>query len=270
MTNSPRVRASTISAFLLAALGVAAYAGCEADTTSNTPAKDSGVGSDTGTPVDTGTNPDTPPSDTPTPASEELIDDMEGGTGSIASTKGRVGAWYVYNDGTAGATQTPGTPFVPEKLATPRGASKYAAHSTGKGFITWGAGFGFNLNDKGDGDGGSAKTTYDASAYTGITFYAKVNGTSATKIRVNVSTIDTDPAGAKCGAVDKCSDHYGADVTLTGDWAKYTVNFADLSQQGWGTAAAKFDATKVYAMQFQFGKGQDFDASIDDISFLKK
>ena len=257
---------SFIPAFAVAGLLTLVFVGCDGPA-ETTPAKDGGT--DTGVATDS-----TPPGDTAVdttpPANEESIDDMEGGTGSISSTKGRAGAWYTYNDGTAGATQTPGVPFNPEKLATPRGTSKYAAHSVAKGFTTWGAGFGFNLNDKGDGDGGSTKTLYDASAYTGITFWAKVSATSATKMRVNISTKSTDPTGGVCTPVDKCSDHYGGDVTLTPDWVKYTIMFADMSQQGWGTAAKTFETNMTYAVQMKFDKGQDFDVYVDDIAFIKK
>ena len=89
-------------------LGSLAFAGCEASadpaspTDSGTPKTDTGApGTDTGTPGDTATT-DTAPS-----ASEELIDDMESATGSIASTKGRNGAWYTYNDTTAGRSTDP-------------------------------------------------------------------------------------------------------------------------------------------------------------------
>lgn len=273
MTNYTR-KVALFAVSTAAVCALVALPGCEADTSSPGTTKDSGVvtdttvtpGTDTNTP---GTDTNTPGTDTAPAANEEMIDDMEGGTASILATKGRNGAWYVYNDGTVGAKQTPGVPFNPEKLASPRGTSKYAAHSTATGFTTWGAGFGFNLNDKGDGDGGSSKATYAASGYTGFTFWAKVSGTSSTKMRFNVSTKSTDPAGGFCTPVEKCNDDYGTDLTLTSDWTKYTVNFADLAQLGWGTAVAKFEDGLVYAVHFQFAKA-DFDVYVDDIAFLKK
>src|SRR5438105_312488 len=36
-----------------------------------------------------------------------LIDDLEDGDGSINEIMGRIGSWYAFTDGTAGATATP-------------------------------------------------------------------------------------------------------------------------------------------------------------------
>jgi hypothetical protein len=227
-------------------------------TTTNTGQGDTGGGG-----VDTGGN-------DVSPSSTEMIDDMEANTGSILTTHGRVGAWYVYNDATAGAVEHPGTPFADTLLDPPRGTSHYAARMDGSGFTTWGAGMGFNFHDPGDGDGGSTKTTYDASAYVGITFWAKAGATSTGALRVNISTKDTDPAGGVCAPVAKCSDHFGVNLTITSDWTQQTFMFSDMAQLGWGQSVPKFDATAVYAMQFQVGKATTFDITIDDVAFIKK
>jgi hypothetical protein len=160
------------------------------------------------------------------PGMVDMIDDMEDNDGSIANVNGRVGAWYTYNDETKTATQVPkqGDPFT--MTAGGRDGSGYAANTHGSGFSVWGAGFGFNLKDPGDGDGGSAKSSYDASAYGGIAFWAKAGPGSDKGLRVNVSNKDTDPAGAICAPADKCNDHFGNPVTLTGDWARYTLPFS--------------------------------------------
>jgi hypothetical protein len=200
----------------------------------------------------------------------ELIDDMEANTGSILASKGRVGAWYVYNDATPSGTQVPGVPFVPAAITPPRGTSGFAARTTGKGFGTWGAGMGFNFNDPGDGAGGSKKTLYDASAYKGLSFYAKAEAGTAVSIRMNISNKDTDPAGGVCSPPPKCSDDFGKSITLTNDWKEYTITFSDLTQQGYGTPVPTFDASKVYAVHFQVAKGANFDFWIDDIAFLVK
>lgn len=200
----------------------------------------------------------------------DVIDDMEGATGSILTKEGRVGAWYTYNDATAGATETPGVPFLPSVITPPRGASTYAARMQGAGFTTWGAGMGMNFNDPGDGAGGSAKGTYDASAFAGITFWAKIGAGSTGAVRVNVSTKETDPAGGTCSPAAKCSDHFGKSVNLTSDWTEYVIKFADLAQLGWGQPVAKFNAAAVYACQFQVAKGTTFDVWIDDVAFVAR
>ena len=200
----------------------------------------------------------------------DMIDDMEDNDGSISGVNGRVGAWYTYNDLTTSATQVPkqGDPFS----MTPGGrdGTGYAANTHGGGFTVWGAGYGFNLKDPGDGDGGSNKSSYDASAYSGITFWAKAGPGSDKGLRVNVSNKDTDPAGAVCMPMEKCNDHFGNPVTLTGDWAKYILPFAKMAQSGWGQSVAKFEVSTLYAVQFQVGKSTTFDISIDEVGFLPK
>jgi hypothetical protein len=199
-----------------------------------------------------------------------MIDDMEDGDGSILPAGGRVGAWYTYNDATPTGMQKPlaMSPFV----MTPGGrtATGYAAETSGSGFTVWGAGMGFNLDDPGDGMNGSAKVTYNASAYSGIAFWAKAGAGAAPALRVNVSDKNTDPAGGVCMPADKCNDHFGKDIRLTEEWALYTMNFADLLQLGWGQPSAALDVAHLYAVQFQVAKGVTFDVWLDDVAFLTK
>jgi hypothetical protein len=200
----------------------------------------------------------------------ELIDDMNDGDGSILATSGRVGAWYTYNDATPMAMQKPEamTPFTMQ--AGGRDGTGYAAATSGSGFTLWGAGMGFNLHDPGDGMNGSAKVTYDASAYTGLAFWAKAGPGSVTSLRVNVSDKNTDPAGSVCAPADKCNDHFGKDVHLTDAWAFYTMTFDELLQLGWGQSFSALDVAHLYAVQFQVAKGVTFDIWLDDVAFLAK
>ena len=204
------------------------------------------------------------------PAAQELIDDMEDMDGSILAKAGRIGAWYTYNDATATGMQKPTvmTPFT--MTAGGRDGAGYAANTVGGGFTVWGAGTGFNLHDPGDGNNGSAKTPYDASAYTGIVFWAKAGASSTTSLRVNVSDKNTDPAGGICAPADKCNDHFGKDINLTANWAMYTMKFDDLLQLGWGQSFAALDVAHLYAVQFQVGKATTFDVWLDDVAFLTK
>lgn len=198
------------------------------------------------------------------PVDSTVIDDMEDGDAAIAAVEDRLGYWYTFHDATANATQTPdGTAFVMEPLPAPRDGSTKAAHTTGSGFMDYvGIGFNFKLM-------GTDKVVYDASGYTGITFWAKKAQGSDGGIRVTLPDVNTDPAGAVC--TTGCFDHFGTDIALTEDWAEYTLPFADLAQGGFGDPApAAIDATKVYGVQFQLVPATgDFDYWIDDIAFTK-
>ena len=265
--------ARALSTALLFGSAVLSISGCfseESNPDNSAGASGSGGSTGTGGTGGAGGAGGDPLPDTGAPGMVEMIDDMEDNDGSILGVNGRVGAWYTYNDATASAMQVPkqGDPFT--MTAGGRDGTGYAANTRGSGFTLWGAGYGFNLKDPGDGDGGSNKSTYDASAYSGITFWAKAGATSDKALRVNVSNKETDPAGGICAPMDKCSDHFGSPVTLTAEWAKYTLPFAKMAQSGWGQSVAKFDITTLYAVQFQVTKNTTFDISIDEVGFLPK
>ncbi|WP_437605754.1 carbohydrate binding domain-containing protein [Sorangium sp. So ce834] len=204
------------------------------------------------------------------PQSIEMIDDMEDKDNAILAAGGRVGYWYTFNDETAGATQNPppdpeGTgdkPFTMTALDPARGQSTYAARSWGSGFTGWGIGFGFDLKSE---DG--TKTPYDASTYTGITFWAKVGPGASTTASVLISDPGTDAVGGVC--TDECDAWQKALSGISEEWQQFTIPFADLKQGGWGTPAGttQIDATKLYSIQFQVGMAESFDIYIDDLAF---
>ena len=188
----------------------------------------------------------------------DLIDDFESGDGSLPATNGRDGAWYSYNDETVGGVQSPvpATMFTPES-GGPSGAG-LAAHTTGSGFTLWGAGIGADFNNN-----GSVRGSYDASAYQGVTFWARGSVTLNFKI-LSAPTTPIDQGGT-CSATD-CEDHHQAAVSLNGSWAQYSFSFAELTQQGWGSAAT-FNAKEVISLQFEVEQDTAFDFWVDDIGF---
>lgn len=194
----------------------------------------------------------------------DLIDDLEDGDPLILAKNGRVGAWYIYNDETMGATQTPDAedPFLPE-MGGPDSSLNYA-RTTGNGFTDWGAGFGFDLNNPGDGMGGAGiKSPWDGSAYQGIVFWAKGNIPSM-RVKVVTEAVVSTAEGGLCELM--CDDTFGSIVALSPEWTQYSVSFNVLAQEGWGTAAT-FDASTLMGIQFQIGANQDFDVAIDEVGF---
>ncbi|WP_437924135.1 carbohydrate binding domain-containing protein [Sorangium sp. So ce291] len=273
----------------LCGLAVAAFVACGDDGGEGSGGAGGGSGSTTsgtGNPTTTTTTGTTDPTTTSTtsssstttsattgtgggPQSIELIDDMEDNDNAILAEGGRVGYWYTFNDETAGATQNPPpdpegtgeTPFTMTALDPARSQSTTAARSWGSGFETWGAGFGFDLNSP-----EGAKAAYDASAYTGITFWAKVGAGSVKSATVMISDPGTDTAGTVC--TTEC-DKWQKTLALTEEWQQFTIPFAELKQGGWGTPAGtdQIDATQLYSIQFQVGVAPEFDVYIDDLGF---
>jgi hypothetical protein len=202
-----------------------------------------------------------PDVEAPPPCTPALLDDLEDGDGAIIECTGRSGSWYTYNDGTRGGVQTPlpGRPFVP--VSPGDGTSRYAAHVAGSGFTTRGAGMGFDLSFV----PGGTKSSYDAHAYSGLTFRAKAK--EPIHIYVNFPDVDTDPAGGVCSGTG-CSDHYGKGIDITTEWAQYTVKFDALSPDGWGVPKpAAFDPAHIYSVEFHTAKTTVFDMLVDDIAF---
>ena len=209
------------------------------------------------------------------PTHESMIDTMEDNNVPhyILPVDGRVGYWFTVNDGADGGTQTPAANMFG---LSPGGYNgPYAAHLTGRGFNVWGIYMGFTLNKSLQG----VRKTYDASAYIGISFWAKLGSsnmcsppTSCRLVRVAISTRDTDAQGGVCTTA--CSDHFGFWIDdLSTDWQKKTIPFQRMMQDGWGTPGPaeglKFDAAHTYEVQFQVKPAAaPFDFWVDDVAFV--
>jgi hypothetical protein len=198
----------------------------------------------------------------------DLIDDMEedadGGSG-VPRVNGRSGGWYTYNDGTRSGWQNPATPFTMTGIyPMPREGSRWAARTFGAGFTSWGAGLGLSLTSSG---------TYDASAYTGIVFYAMVGDQApTTDVRIvfpEPRTIPTtDPSGVgKC--TSPCWDHFGQDLKPTKSWQRITVVFADARQVQPVVTPAVLDTAHLTGIDWQAPPNKPFDLWVDDIAFMR-
>jgi endoglucanase len=188
-----------------------------------------------------------------------LIDDAEDNNNQISSVKGRGGYWYTFGDKSSTITPALGGTFT----MSPGGAngSANAAHISGKvgTASTVYAGVGFNFIDP--------KGQYDASAYKGVSFWAKVGPGSTTKVRLKVPDVDTDPDGKVCS---ECFNDFGKDLELTTAWTQITILFADMKQmKNWGRPQLEsIEPKKLYGMQWQVNTpGAPYDLWIDDVQF---
>jgi hypothetical protein len=124
--------------------------------------------------------------------------------------------------------------------------STFAIHVSGSGQMNSGDTFTYAqlwapLNNPGTGMVG----TVDATAYTGVQFYAIIN-TAPTGARFRVANLYTDPAGGMCSLDSKdpsaCYDHPGAQLAPSTVWTKYQVPFKSLTQVGFGHPSPVGDA----------------------------
>jgi hypothetical protein len=222
-----------------------------------------------------------------------VIDDFETGAGAqpaIMTVNFLGNHWYKYDDhtldlpdgGPADAAppvgqQVVATEALPEPHTTINGPSSHALHISGGTFKDWGSGVTGGL-------AGDGQVPYDASAYTGIIFWAKMGG-AATSNSMTVgipSTNDTlNPEGGIChdpetpGKHDRCSDGFHKDITLRPEWTLYIIAFSDLAQSGWGyKPLGGFDSKVALGIAFTnkgvtSKGGQPFDEWIDDLAFFK-
>lgn len=206
----------------------------------------------------------------------DMIDDMEDKNEFLIRQSGRSGGWVIYNDGTPGAMQWPSRDGNFAVVPVDRGASRYGLRTYGQGF-----------NDSGHTSGGWASVNallvasgtatdgglgeYDARAYRGVRFWAKI-GDASQPPRFGVADLQTDPKGHVCqgpnGDAD-CYNTFGVTVPLTTDWTLQKIDFSDLQQRpAWGTMFPSVDLGHVSMLFFLFSGPAPFDLWIDDIEFF--
>lgn len=211
-----------------------------------------------------------------------LIDDFEDGDSAIhvIAAPRRDGLWDVNNDGTEGGVQTPlPQAFLPTLLGSdvPYAGDQYAGYTKGSGFKTFGAYMNVTMRVS---NVYADTPQYDASAYTGIKFWAKVGSgaTIAKSMRVRFISGDSDPRGKKCkdpAAMpaplpdEYCYNHYYQAVALTSAWKQYTLPFNAFVQGGAGMTNPTIDLAEMYGLEFYFLQNSDFELWLDDLSFTK-
>jgi hypothetical protein len=199
----------------------------------------------------------------PSCAPGPLIDDMEDGSGRICGGSGRVGVWYAFNDGLGSqvpAPTTAGEPISPVEIPGGRGASRRAMHTLGTGFTDWGVGIGIDLDYDGTRYG-----RYDASAFTGITFWARSDILDAgLMVRIGTAATTMDIYGGVC-TKEPC---YPADIILRPEvgWTRYWVPFTHLVSQS--SSSRGVEVNKLTNIQFMAVDHGDFDFWIDDLAFF--
>jgi len=205
---------------------------------------------------------------------EASIDDLEDKDNALLKVGGRTGFWYTYLD-TLGSTIIP----APDKTKTmPIKATGTDCHGGMGCMLVTGmtgmqddeagkypyAGIGFDFSNA------MKPCPYNASAYTGIKFWAK--GDAQIRLKINVASTTSADGGGTCTPMAgppkvDCNDGHGVDLILTPTWTEQKVAFADLLQAGWGVVGS-FDKTALLSLQIQFPPGQpSFTANFDDLAF---
>jgi hypothetical protein len=107
------------------------------------------------------------------PAPDDLISNFENDN-SLSPVGGRQGGWYTYGDDIGHFANSSGYNIAVDE-GNPNCSPMGALHVKGTGFAMWGAAMGADWRPRPAGEDGGygVKMTYDASAYRGISFWAK-------------------------------------------------------------------------------------------------
>ncbi len=195
---------------------------------------------------------------------DELIDDMEDGDGQLLPASNRDGYWYTFGDDTGGyLTPAEGADFVMGYTDPARPMSVRAARLLGGNFQDWGAALAFDFK--------AGFAPYDASAYTGLRFYAR-SAQGTLELAVAIPDRHSTPQAGICGQGGQgptipCFEHPLTNVTLTQEWAEYEIPFSSLER---GLAPLPpFDPKAVYSVHFGTPSGVTFDVWVDDVAFTR-
>jgi hypothetical protein len=187
-------------------------------------------------------------------APDGKMDDLEDGNSQVLVSGGRDGYWWsAANSNGSSIEMAPDDPGY--------GGSQLAMHASGDTISPgeWGAQLGVNFVSKG--------VVYDASKYVGVAFKAKVGAKSTRNLRFNIGDADTHPDAGIC---KDCWNHFGKDLTLTGDWKEYQILFASTEQRpGWGNPRPPaIRPDKLVSLVWDIPAGVSFDLWVDDVEML--
>ncbi len=189
-------------------------------------------------------------------AADDAIDTFEDGD-LLLSAGDRVGNWYPFGDGT-------GTVSVAISAVDRGPYSTRTLQTTGTNFTSWGSGVGVDMYNPGGSQ--ATKEPYDASAFTGVTFWAR----AAIAVTVTVVFPDrhTDAAGMFCTT---CDHHYFKPVSVGTTWERFIIPFSTLVLETGGVPLPPdgFDASGLVAVQFRMASGISYELWIDDVAFVR-
>lgn len=189
-----------------------------------------------------------------------LIEDAEDRDDRLLLRQGRSGYVYTFVD-SVGSRISPGASDVRPQPGGPPG-SRQAFHVQGQLSPTGQtyAGLALDLVDP--------RRPYDASRYRGVAFAARSAPGAAPHVRFRVPEASTDPDGKICR---ECYNDFGIAVSLSDQWTRYEVDFAELRQEtGWGDPRPPaLDPRAIMSLQWQVtAAGTRFDFWVDDITFI--
>jgi hypothetical protein len=190
-------------------------------------------------------------------APDALLDDFEDGDTFVARLGGRDGSWVETDDHTSTDVG-----FENSTQCAARGLR--AGHFWAGGLTQWDANLTGLLRRSTVTPMAIAATPYDGTGYGGVSFWGAIGsgGPATLEVPLGMTTMDTAWNGNVC--TTKCMDYHRTSVTLTPEWRRYEIRFADLKQLGWGDPQVPLALNQLVGFILWPTTGT-FDIWIDDV-----
>jgi hypothetical protein len=196
---------------------------------------------------------------------DAFIDDAE--KAQAAGPDAVAGGWYGFND-----VMPTGNAIQPKRVAggaTTTPTTMFAIQYSGMGAktpVAGGYGVGLEINVGIAKDLMPPQYCVDASAFKGVSFWAKANGLNKMiSVGFVVPSQNQVKNGGDCGddlPPAKCNNYPQKNFTLTDTWAQYFVDFEGLK----GSTGATVVAGKVQQVLW-LAPTKDWDFSVDEVAF---
>jgi hypothetical protein len=184
---------------------------------------------------------------------EAVLDDFEDGDLSLIKVAARTGNWYPFPVSSATAAGEASTKCVARGLRS----GHFVATGDGNPGPNWNASMV---------DPFTAVIPYDASAWSGFSFWIAMGGGTAAEVADMTVGINTPGVLASEGFCTTCGDYHLTTIKLTRSWTRWSIRFDDLKQRGFGDPPIPL-LPRDRLVNFIFWPSNPFDIWIDDFRF---
>ena len=165
-----------------------------------------------------------------------------------------LGGTYVYSDTTA--TEEPSTSAL--SLSPGHDESSTQALEAKIHNATWGGGVGLWF------------ACLDASAYTGVTFWARGSSPAGkVKLLLSVNAVEIESKGGDCPDAGPCARPF-TELELTDEWTEHTFKWADFTDGDAAGAAVPGSGDALCGIEFSLpndNTSRDLELNVDDVAF---
>ena len=204
----------------------------------------------------------------------------------LQAMEGTTASWFGFGDMTPGATQAIALQPIPDGRCGSTTALVLEAH----GYDDWGAGFG---------EYQTAMAPADASAYEGVSLWARVGDGASTGFLMTINDRNTDPAGLVCvepaptdvvdgaytyneagmvvpvggelPAPEDCGNGFARVVSVTRSWHLYLLPFESFQQQAQpNRQPTGIDRSALYQFAINIPKDSAVELWLDDLGLYRR